>query len=121
MKNLGYYNGRFDEMENMTVPMYDRICFFGDGIYDATYSRNYKIHALDEHVERFYNSAKLLEIHISQTPEELKRILMDMVSKMDTGENFVYFQASRGADPIRNHVFEENAQANLWLAEFCLY
>ena len=64
MKNLGYYNGTWDEIENMTIPMGDRVCFFGDGVYDATYSRNYKIFSLDEHVDRFYSSAKLLEIDL---------------------------------------------------------
>ncbi len=48
MKTLGYYNGKFDEIENMTIPMNDRVCWFGDGVYDATYSRNHIIYALDE-------------------------------------------------------------------------
>ena len=38
MKNLGYYNGEYDLIENMKVPMNDRVCYFGDGVYDATYS-----------------------------------------------------------------------------------
>ena len=59
MKNLGYYNGKFGELSEMAIPMSDRVCFFGDGVYDATYSRNYKIFSIDEHVDRFYNSAKL--------------------------------------------------------------
>ena len=36
MKNLGFYNGKYDEMENMSIPMSDRVCWFGDGVYDAT-------------------------------------------------------------------------------------
>ena len=80
MKNLGYSNGKYDEIENIMIPMADRVCFFGDGIYDATYSCNYKIFALDEHVDRFYNSAKLLEIHIPHSKEEMKAILRVMVS-----------------------------------------
>ena len=40
MKNLGYYNGIYDLIENMTVPMSDRVCWFGDGVYDATATRN---------------------------------------------------------------------------------
>ena len=116
MKNLGYYNGKYDEIENIMIPMADRVCFFGDGIYDATYSRNYKIFALDEHVDRFYNSAKLLEINIPHSKEEMKTILRDMVSKMDTGENFVYFQATRGSNAIRNHAFPTgDAAANIWI------
>ena len=115
MKNLGYYNGVWDEIEKMTIPMSDRVCFFGDGVYDATYSRNYKIFSLDEHIDRFYNSAKFLEIELPYTKDELKEILNDMVQKMDTGENFVYFQATRGNNAIRNHVFPEDAKANIWI------
>ena len=33
MENLGYYNGKYDLIENMTVPMNDRVCWFGDGVY----------------------------------------------------------------------------------------
>lgn len=43
MKTLGYYNGKYDELENMSVPMNDRVCWFGDGVYDAGPCRNYKI------------------------------------------------------------------------------
>ena len=114
MKNLGYYNGKFGEIEEMSIPMNDRVCFFGDGVYDATYSRNYRIFTLDEHIDRFYNSASLLGMNITETKEEMKAILNEMVSKMDTGENFVYWQVTRGT-AIRNHVFPENAKTNLWI------
>ena len=53
MKTLGYYNGKYGELENMSVPMNDRVCWFGDGVYDAGPCRNYKIFAIDEHVDRF--------------------------------------------------------------------
>ena len=35
MKTLGYYNGRIGELDQMTVPMLDRACYFGDGVYDV--------------------------------------------------------------------------------------
>ena len=116
MKRLGYYNGKYDEIENMSVPMNDRVCYFGDGVYDATYSHNYKIFALDEHIDRIYNSAALLRIEIGQTKEEMKEILQEMVNKMDTGSNFVYWQVTRGTGK-RNHAFPtDGSKANLWIA-----
>jgi len=116
MKNLGYYNGKFGEIEEMSIPMNDRVCYFGDGVYDATYSRNYKIFALDEHIDRIYNSAALLKIEIAQTKDEMKAILNEMVSKMDTGSNFVYWQVTRGTGK-RNHLFpKDGSKANLWIA-----
>ena len=113
MQKLGYYNGKYGELEEMTVPMNDRVCFFGDGVYDATYSRNYKIFALDEHLDRFFNSAALLKMEVPHTKKELGDILQEMVSKMDTGENFVYWQLTRGTG-VRNHVFPE-CKANVWI------
>ena len=41
MKNLGYYNGKFGELDEMMIPMNDRVSWFGDGVYDAGPSRNY--------------------------------------------------------------------------------
>lgn len=43
MENLGYYNGTVDLIENIRIPMTDRVCYFGDGVYDATYAHNHKI------------------------------------------------------------------------------
>ena len=85
MKNLGYYNGKFGPLEEMMVPMNDRVCYFGDGVYDATYSRNGVIFALDEHIDRFFNSAGLLRIELPCTKDEMKDILNDMVGKVDGG------------------------------------
>ncbi|WP_459477987.1 D-amino acid aminotransferase [Clostridium saccharoperbutylacetonicum] len=115
MENLGYYNGKFGLLEEMTVPMLDRVCYFGDGVYDATYSRNHKIFALDEHIERFYNSAGLLGIKIPYSKEQVKEILKEMVLKVDSGEQFVYWQITRGTG-MRNHAFPgDEVPANLWI------
>ena len=91
MKTLGYYNGTYDELENMMVPFDDSVCFFGDGVYDAGPARNYHLFAIDEHIDRFFNSAKLMDIEIPCSKEELKKLLASLVLKMDTGNNFVYW------------------------------
>ncbi|MDP4090981.1 MAG: D-amino acid aminotransferase [Bacillota bacterium] len=115
MQNLGYYNGKYDLIENMAIPMNDRVCFFGDGVYDATYSRNHIIFALDEHIDRFFSSAGLLKIKIPYSKEELKALLKEMVRKVDSGEQFVYWQVTRGT-AMRNHVFPgDEVKANLWI------
>ena len=114
MKNLGYYNGKYGLLEEMSVPMNDRVCWFGDGVYDAGPCHNYKIFALDEHIDRFFNSAGLLDIEMPLTKQELKDLLNDLVKKVDTGDLFVYYQVTRGTG-IRNHVFPEEGKANLWV------
>ncbi len=119
MKNLGYYNGTYDLIENISVPMTDRVCWFGDGVYDATATRNGVIYCLDDHIDRFFNSASMVEIEIPYSKDELKELLKDLVSKVDTtetnGETFLYWQVTRGANIPRNHVFPTEGQANLWV------
>lgn len=113
MKTLGYYNGKYDEIDNMYIPMNDRVHWFGDGIYDAGPCRNYKIFAIDEHIDRFFNSAGLLNIPMPITKPELKELLQSLVKKMDTGNLFVYYQVTRGTAP-RKHVFPD-CKSNLWI------
>lgn len=114
MKNLGYYNGTIGLIEKMKIPMTDRVCFFGDGVYDATYARNHKIFAIEDHLDRFYNSAGFLKIEIPMEREELKATLEEMVNKVDDGEQFVYWQVTRGNKGLRNHAFPEG-KASLWI------
>lgn len=114
MKTLGYYNGNIDELDRMTVPMLDRACYFGDGIYDVAYSRNRRIYALEEHVERFFQSANLLRIAPPCSRQELCDLLNELIQKLDEGNLWVYFQLSRGTG-FRSHAFLPEEKANLWI------
>lgn len=113
MENLGYYDGKFDLIENMTVPFDDRVHYYGDGVYDATCAGNHIIFNLEEHIERFFNSAGLLKIQIPHTKEEVKDILNEMVQKVDGDQLFVYWQVTRAVAP-RNHAFPDKP-AHLWI------
>ena len=114
MKDLGYYKGVYAPLDEMTVPFNDRVNFFGDGVYEATLARNYKINALDEHIDRLYRSASMVDINIAQTKEEMKEILCNLVKKLDSPNQIVYWQVTRGTQ-IRNHTYPEDMKGNLWV------
>ncbi|MBQ9785176.1 MAG: aminotransferase class IV [Clostridia bacterium] len=114
MKTLGYYNGKIDELDRISVPMLDRACYFGDGVYDVTFSRNHRVFMLEEHVERIFQSAAQIKIFPTVTPPELCELIRSLVGKMDDGELWVYFQFSRGTD-FRSHAFPPSAEPNLWI------
>ena len=114
MKDLAYYNGKIDSIENMTVPMNDRVSFFGDGVYDVTYARHHKPYTLDEHLERFYSSAEQLRIAVPLPKNELADLLCELIKKVDAHEQWVYWQVTRGTAP-RNFPFSSDMKANLWV------
>ncbi len=121
MKNLAYYCGKIDLIENMTIPMTDRVSWFGDGVYDATCTRNGVIYCLDAHVDRFFRSAAQVRITLPFSKEELKTLLTELVSRVDTsetnGETFLYFQVTRAAGIPRNHLFpkDDSVKPCLWV------
>ena len=114
MKTLGYYNGETGEIDRMRVPMNDRACWFGDGVYDAAIAANYVIFTLDEHIDRFFNSARLLEMTVPLSKAELAELLRSLSGKLESPTQFVYWQLTRGAGD-RGHAFPQEAKPNLWV------
>lgn len=114
MKELAYYDGKVGTPEELTVPFNDRVHFFGDGIYEATVGGNHRAFLLKDHLDRFYSSAKALDIKIPMEKEELGKLLAELLAKVEGETHFIYWQATRGAAP-RNHIYEEDMKGKLWV------
>lgn len=106
MKRVAYYNGEIAPVEELKIPVLDRAYYFGDGVYDATSVANGQPFALEEHLDRFYNSCRLLEIDFSMSREALTEELMKVVREFDGEQGLLYWQASRGT-AYRGHKFPE--------------
>ena len=114
MKNIAYYNGKTGPIEEMMVPMNDRACYFGDGVYDATMAVNHVPMHFDDHIDRIYNSARLIDIEIPMPREEMKRILQSLIDQVEGDSLFVYWQVTRGVG-MRNHPYSGAATGpSLW-------
>ena len=114
MQDAAYYNGAISPIQEMTVPMNDRACFLGDGIYDATAVVNHVALDLDEHISRIFESARLVRIAPPVSREEMYRILSSLVALVDSPVQFLYWQITRGIGP-RNHLFRyAGEKASFW-------
>ena len=113
MKEVGYYNGVIGPLAEMTVPIFDRALYFGDGIYEATCVANRIPFALDDHLDRMYNSLRLMEIPFKMTREEIKAELQKVIDAAEEAPiQFLYWQITRG-NAMRNHVFPKNVEPSL--------
>lgn len=109
MIEIGYYNGVMGPIEEINIPMRDRAIFFGDGVYDVTFAYNHKIFALDDHLDRFYRSLKMMRINFHLTREELSAEIQKCVDAASSdGPLIIYFQSSRGNCP-RTHEFPDES------------
>lgn len=116
MKELAYYDGQTGTPEEVMIPFNDRVHFFGDGVYEATLGGNHKIFLLQDHLDRFYSSAKALDIKIPMTKQELGILLTELLEKVEGTTHFIYWQVTRGVPAIRNHTYEEDLMGKVWVS-----
>jgi D-alanine transaminase len=114
VKELAYYNGEIGSPDEMKVPFNDRVHWFGDGVYDATCCANHVVFLLDEHMDRFFKSAEMLEISLGASKRELADLMRSLSAKVDSPNQFVYWQATRGGGATRAHEFQGAGGSNLW-------
>ena len=95
MESIAYYDGKIGAPEELMVPFNDRVHFFGDGCYDATVGANGKVYLLQDHLDRFFTSAKALDINIPMSKAELGRLLTDLLAAdlNALGETLAYLSA----------------------------
>ena len=120
MRDIAYYNGKIGRIDEVQAPITDRGFYFGDGVYDAAMVNNKKIFELEDHLDRFYNSLKLLRIEPPMQRDELTKTLNELVSQLDSdAPHMLYWQSTRAA-AHRKHAFPAGAKATLMaFAEAC--
>ena len=114
MQAIAYYDGKIGAPDELMVPFNDRVHFFGDGVYDATVGANGKVYLLQDHLDRFYTSAKALDIHIPLEKQALGALLTQLLAQVEGTTHFVYWQVTRGIND-RNHVYPEGMPGKLWV------
>ena len=113
MKDIAYYNGKIGRIDEVQAPITDRGFYFGDGVYDAAMVNNKKIFELEDHLDRFYNSLKLLRIEPPMQRDELKKTLNELVTQLDSdAPHMLYWQSTR-AVAHRMHAFPKGGKASL--------
>ena len=59
--------------------------FFGDGVYDVTFANNGRLFAMEDHLDRFYNSCRMMRIDFPLNREELTAEIQRCVDAPETG------------------------------------
>ena len=115
MKDIAYYNGRIAPIEDMMIPMNERSSYFGDGVYDAMFTIDRVPLQLDDHLRRFYRSAKRIDIDIPMDFDALRAMVLDFCRKVDSPDQMVYVQATRGVG-MRGHAYRfAGDRPSLWV------
>ena len=67
-----------------------------------------------DHLDRFYNSCRLLDIHFDMSREELEAELQKCIDANELDHGMLYWQASRGTG-LRSHNYPADMKPNLMI------
>lgn len=92
-----YLGGEFVNKNEAVVSVYDHGFLYGDGVFEGIRVYEGNIFKLEEHLNRLYDSAKSIMLHIPHEKEELEEIIAETVRKNQLETAYIRVVISRGA------------------------
>jgi len=93
-------NGEILDAENAKISIFDRGFLFGDSIYEVSYTSKRNILFYEEHMDRLYNSAKLLNMNIFIDRDKLTQEILKTLKASNLDDGYFRLIITRGESEI---------------------
>ena len=100
------YNSRFNYLNEIKISPLSRAYTFSDSVYEVIPFCNSNLIAFENHIDRLEKSCDALNLSINT--KKTSSEIIDLISRSKLIDGYVYYQVSRGIDPIRSHIFDES-------------
>ena len=91
-----YLNGAFVDEQHATVSVFDRGFLYGDGVFETMRAYQGRIAWLEQHLERLFQSAEMIDLRIQQSKQNFKEILRELIDRNTLGDAIVRMTITRG-------------------------
>ncbi len=89
-------NGQILGPKEAKISVFDRGFLFGDSIYEVTYSKDSSFLFLDEHLDRLWNSASLINMDLQISRGELIQMILKTARESQIKDAYVRVIITRG-------------------------
>lgn len=83
MKDICSINGTIINTTKATVSLQQIEVQYGFGVYETIKVRNNIVYFLDQHIERFFHSAKLISLKHNFSDSQIKKYVLDFINKVE--------------------------------------
>jgi branched-chain amino acid aminotransferase len=94
-----FLNNKLVRKDKAMISVFDHGFLYGDGIYETLRAYNGMVFMLDEHIERLYRSASLIQLTIHKNTDAIKKAVYQTLRANRLREAVVRITVSRGAGP----------------------
>lgn len=92
-----FLNGDFLEAKEAKISIFDQGLLRGDGLFETLRSRSGKIHFVADHIARISEGARLADIVMPLSPQEMEKALHTLLEKNGLSEAKLRILITRGA------------------------
>jgi branched-chain amino acid aminotransferase len=95
-------NGRISAGEDAVISVFDHGFLYGEGIYETLRTYNGRLFLYDRHMRRMRNSARLIDLGLPFTEDELAALIRDTIAaaKLEHVEAYVRVLVTRGVGEL---------------------
>jgi len=95
-------NGRISTEHEAVIPVFDHGFLYGEGVYETLRTYNGRLFLFDRHMRRLRNSARLIDLTIPFTDDEVASHIRGTIaaSKLDGNEAYVRVLVTRGVGEL---------------------
>ena len=117
-ERVAYFNGSIVPESEVRVPFRDRGFKYGDAVFDMTRTFGHRIFKIEEHIARFFNSLKYVQIDPGMTQQEMiERSLEVLEANLPLlgpdDDYWVGQRVSRGVDLVGGDMWETAGGPNV--------
>lgn len=91
-----YLNGEYVQKEDAKVSVFDHGLLYGDGVFEGIRSYNGRVFRLDEHLQRLYDSAKVIRLTIPLSQKEMKEKILETLRRNELRDAYIRVVVTRG-------------------------
>ncbi len=95
-----YIDGQFYPESDAKISVFDHGLLYGDGIFEGIRFYNGRVFRLEEHIDRLFDSAKAIHLHIPATREEIIEMTLATIRKNDLRDGYVRLLVTRGVGKL---------------------
>src|SRR5579863_774981 len=100
---LCYLDGEFLPLRDARISPLDRGFLYGDGVYEVMPVYGGRPFRFEAHAERLIRSLRGIRMADPHTRQEWRDLLSSLIERNGGGDQYVYWQVTRGAEWGRNH------------------
>jgi len=95
-----YIDGKFHPKSEAKVSVYDHGLLYGDGVFEGIRAYNGVVFKLKEHIDRLYNSAHAIMLHISLTKDQMMKAVLNTLKKNKLKDAYIRLIVTRGVGDL---------------------